>query len=397
MAHADDCANLPHVVYVSGSTAAGTFAGKLAAALQGLSTPINLVYLGTGSCEGVKNMIATPTTITGPAQTFDSTGAATAAGCQLDTAGQAVDIGVSDVWPTTCGQTLATDVKEFQGPIQSMNFVVPKDSTANAISYEAAHMLVGFDAATYPIAPWTDQTVLEVRKNTSGTLLMIGATIGVDGVTNLWKGNQNSGGTAVATAVGTTDVAAGKTQQAIGILSSGDADKTANAALVRKLAYQHKGQDCGYTVDSDSNAGSHDKRNVRDGHYYIWGPLHLMAHVGANGEPANQDVATVLDIIRGKVTNPALDLIQVEAKASVIPECAMRVYRSQEAGALSSYMPVHSCSCKWENEANGTPSNCTPCTAATVATDCKKGTMTQDGPITADAGGVCNYGFCEVQ
>jgi hypothetical protein len=337
-----------------------------------------------------------PETITGTGTTFDATGTATATGCALDPTGQAVDIGAADVWPSTCGLTPASDVKEFHGPVQSMNFVVPTGSTANSISYEAAYMILGFggtnDSNPNPITPWTDSSTYEVRVNTSGTLQMIGATVGVDGVTHAWHGNANASGGAVVTQIA-ADVSNGKTQQTIGILSSGDADKAANLPNIKKLAFQYKGQSCGYTVDSDSTT-QHDKRNVRDGHYYIWGPMHLLAHVDSNGVPTNPDVKTIIDIVSGKTPPPSsLDLIQVEAKASVVPDCAMRVYRDSEAGALSSYMPASSCSCKWETEANGQPAECKTCT---VDTDCPAGTSTQDGPIPA-GGGKCNYGFCEVK
>src|SRR5206468_2064573 len=43
---------------------------------------------------------------------------------------------------------------------------------------------------------------------------------------------------------------------------------------IRLLAYQHFKQSCGYFPDSVETAN--DKRHVRDGHYFIWGPIHLM-------------------------------------------------------------------------------------------------------------------------
>jgi hypothetical protein len=397
-AHADDCVNLHNPVFVTGSSAANAFIGKLAAALQTLPDPINIVYQSSASCNGVKAMLPaaqTPLTITGTGNIYDSTGTAIAGGCALDATGQAVDIGVSDVWQQTCGLTPASDVKEFKGPIQSMNFVVPTGSSQSSISRDAAYLIFGFGAAQ-PVLTWTDPTYFEVRVSDSGTLRMTGAAIGVDGVTHTWFGNANAGGSDVVNKIA-TDVGAGKTDQTIGILSSGDADKAANLPNIKKLAYQHTGQDCGYTVDSDSNAGSHDKRNVRDGHYFIWGPMHLFAHVDTKGVPTNAQVAKILGIVTNSapVADNVIDFVQVQAKASVVPECAMRVYRDSEAGELSSYMPKNSCSCKWETEANGKPPECVTCTADT---DCTNGTTTQDGPINNKSGhGVCSHGYCEVQ
>ena len=58
----------------------------------------------------------------------------------------------------------------------------------------------------------------------------------------------------------------------IGILASDVADSYRDR--LRILAYQDYGQRCAFTPDSSET--SKDKRNVRDGHYPIFGPLHRL-------------------------------------------------------------------------------------------------------------------------
>lgn len=384
-ARAADCSTISHVVYVAGSTAAKPFIAAVAASLSHESTPITLVYQGQGSCTGVQTMVASsPSTITGSASTFSGTGTApveNTTGCTLDVAGTTVDIGVSDVYAKTCGPTytVANDVKDFHGPVQSMNLVVPKDSTQVSISSEAAYLTFGFGTDAGGGVPWTDPTVYEVRKPTSGTMLMTGAVIGVPGAK--WLGNQNADTATVLTQLA-ADITAGKTQKAIGVMSSGDADK--NRSTVRALAFQPTGSSCGYTPDSDST-NSFDKANTRDGHYAISGPVHLYAHA-PGGNIANADVKKVIDYLTGAV-DPDFDLIQVEAKASVVPDCAMRVSRTEDGGPLASYMPAISCECKFVAEATGkAPDSCKTCDVANGDNDCK-GTGTPK----------CHYGYCEVK
>src|SRR5262249_9798497 len=137
---------------------------------------------------------------------------------------------------------------------------------------------------------------------------------------------------------------------------------------------------CGYWPDSDSN--SFDKANVRDGHYNIWGPLHMLARV-SGGAVTDPNAKKVIDYLSGAVDPTAFDLIQIEAKGGVVPACAMRVTRDAEVGPMASFMPPKSCECKFVKESTGTaPSTCQTCTGDPAC------------PTTAPK---CNYGYCEVQ
>jgi ABC-type phosphate transport system substrate-binding protein len=374
-AQAAACSSLPNPVYVAGSSAVKPFLSKVAAELASLSTPITVVYQGQGSCVGVQALTGTvPGTITGTGMVWDTDGAEVSGGCTLSLTGNTVDIGVSDVFAESCSQVIPSDVVDFHGPIQGMTFVVPSSSSQSAISAEAAYLVVGL-GADGEVSPWTDETQVQIRSNTSGTQQMISAAIGVPATRWLGTSNAGSGDVIANLAAAAT---AGDEESAIGILATDVADK--NRASVKILAYQHYGQTCGYWPDSAAN--SFDKQNIRDGHYMIWGPLHMFARV-SDGAVENEDAKVIIDYLSGAVEPKGFDLIELEAKSGVVPECAMRVTRAEEVGELTSYMPEKSCECRFVEAATGTaPETCQSCEDDS---DCDLATP------------ACNYGFCEVK
>jgi ABC-type phosphate transport system substrate-binding protein len=380
-AHAAACSTLPNPVYVAGSSAAKPFLAAVAKELAGLSSPITLIYQGQGSCTGVNYLTASPTgTITGTASIWGTSG--TEDMCDLSTTGDKVDIGLSDVYPASCGgASLPSGVKDFFGPVQTMTFIVPGGASGGSsqtiISAEAAYLVYGFGNNS-EVSPWTDETLIEQRNDQSGTQQMISAAIKVPAAK--WKGHTNAKSGDLITSLAASK-AAGNADKAIGILATDGADK--NRDSLKVLGYQHYGQDCAYWPDS--TAESFDKANVRDGHYAVWGPLHMLAHT-ANGTVDNASAKTVIDYLSGATVPTDVDLIKVEAKGGVVPDCAMRVKRTTEVGPLVSYMPDKSCECKFVAEATGSaPSSCKTCTEATKAADC---------PKSAPA---CNFGYCEVK
>lgn len=162
----------------------------------------------------------------------------------------------------------------------------------------------------------------------------------------------------------------------IGILTAEVAGES--RASLNVLAYQDEGQSCGYWPDSTPTAS--DKINVRDGHYAIWGPLHLFTNVD-KGIPINQDAAEIIAYLTGTKEFLGLDLIALFAEAGIIPECAMRVARDSELGPMISFAPTLACGCYFEAVANGSTA-CTPCETDTQCTG--------DAPK-------CSYNYCESQ
>jgi hypothetical protein len=99
-----------------------------------------------------------------------------------------------------------------------------------------------------------------------------------------------------------------------------------------------------------------------------------------NGYPQNSQAADIIGFMTGTKPSPmGLDLIALEAARHVVPQCAMRVKRTEEIGPLASFAPPESCGCYYDKVANGTTS-CTPCVSKT---EC---------PAAAPT---CSYGYCE--
>ncbi len=371
---AGNCVDLPNVVHITGSSAAKPLLEKLGPALTNSNPPITIVYRSQGSCVGV-DAILHSTLLTGSGASAASywDGAGAEQKCDIDAAGVEVDVGLSDVFSTTCypGETLPNTIHDFAGPVQTMTFVVPGGSTQKSISAEAAYFVFGFGNGS-GVAPWEDETLIFQRGPSSGTQQMLATGIGVPAAS--WRGTVVSG-----TAMATTLAMCPTPEKCIGILSTDVAQTEANSASLRILAYQHYQQDCGYFPDSTLQ--TRDKQNVRDGHYEIWGALHIFANVSvASGDPVSAGAKAVIDALTGVVEVPNQDFINVQWLNHVVPQCAMHVRRTEEVGALESFMPTRSCGCKYDFLSG--KNNCQTCT---VPGDC---------PSEAPA---CNFGFCEVQ
>jgi ABC-type phosphate transport system substrate-binding protein len=376
-ARAIECAKLPAPVFITGSTAAKPPLAEVAKIMAAQVPPVTLVYAGQGSCGGVDAIVnGTPVRGEGAGGLayWDATGAELKCDVAMSGPGALVDIGISDVFASTCLKLpggLPSNVADFLGPVQTMAFVVPKASGERSISAEAAYNVYGFGADS-GVAPWTGEAVIFRRDELSGTQRMIAAAIGVDAAR--WKGTATSSSTDMKTRL----LAAAGTPGAIGILSADIAQDYRYALDV--LAYQHFGQSCGYYPDRDST--SNEKANVRDGRYALWGPLHLLTRLGGSGYPSNANAADAIGFLTGTKTPPAgLDLIVLEAQKHVVPPCAMRVQRTAELGPATPFAPPGACGCYYEKVANGQTA-CRPCK---VSGDC------------TSAAPACNYGYCETQ
>lgn len=367
------CSSLPNPVFVGGSSAASAFLPRIAAELKQLSPPIHVIVQSSGSCTGVGYFTNDPPgKLTGTGKIYDAAAKEISGGCTLDD--DTVDIGISDVWAETCpgGAALPANVKDTFGPVQTMTFVVPVASSQNIISAEAAYLVFGLTNGG--VSPWTDRAYIHVRKPDSGTLQMIAANIKVPA--GSFKGTVNDSGSVVLNML--KAVQFDNADKAIGIMATDLAD--INTQTVKVLGYQHYGQSCAYWPNS--TATNFDKANVRDGHYPIWGPMHLLART-EGGEIANANVKRVVDYLSGAITPTGFDLINLEGNGGLVPMCAMKVTRSKDGGPMASYQPEKDCTCKFLNEVLGTPPS-----------ECKSCTADADCPQTRPH---CNYKFCEVK
>jgi ABC-type phosphate transport system substrate-binding protein len=384
-----DCSTLTNPVYVTGSSAVEPFMQSLGAALFGSGTTI--VYQKQGSCNGVNAMVK-GTPISGTAKYYpslDDAGAPLGVDCNLPvddagTGGQAVDLGVSDVFAESCpgGARDDTMIGDFWGPNQVMVFIAPLVATQVVnISAEAAYFVMGQPANGKTVTPWTDSTKLYIRNASSGTQTMVSAAIHLDAAA--WHGTDSTSASGVENNVKTANMSDPSPQAVLGIVSTGEADRDRGFAKV--LGFQPLGQSCAYWPDTSLT--SFDKKWVRTGEYPIWGPLHMLAKVASRGAaPTNAQVAKIVGYFDGSVAPPGgkNQIIDLEIAAHTVPQCAMKVRRTTELGAYSAYTDPNPCACYFEFKATGTaPASCKTCTTT---------------PDCGDAGNmICSYGYCEAK
>src|SRR5262249_12070670 len=132
-----------------------------------------------------------------------------------------------------------------------------------------------------------------------------------------------------------------------------------------------------------------DKQNLRDGHYTLWSPTVYITKVDTGNVPVDPAVRYLLDLVLGtpgaKMPDggAGFDGLADVVKVGLIPECAMRVTRSEDGGDPRSCSPRGRCACYSLSKiagASGAPAGCTPCVGNA---DC------------GDGGSICNRGFCE--
>ena len=368
------CADLkPRPVFMHGSSAMALAFRQFA---QGISSVATLVYRRDASCNGLDAILTGDTRSTGTAQYWRVDSANTFE-CELDPGGQGVDIGLCDAFPETCLPGLAglpPEVGDFTGPVQTFMFTVPKTSTQRSISAIGAYDVYGSGSAS-GVAPWTDESFIFKRFEKSGTQLVLGASLGLPA--EQWHGQRVTSSSDMKPRL----LASPSPEQTIGITSADVADDVDARSSLRTLAYRHFGQSCGYTPDSD--LGSYDKRNVRDGHYFLWAPFHLYARVsgGAIADPIVRDVVNYLSGVK-PLPDKNADVVATLKAGGLIPRCAMRVTRAKEGGALMPFAPHPSCACYFEAAA---PSSA-------IDPGCKVCATDRDCPSARPS---CSFGYCE--
>jgi ABC-type phosphate transport system substrate-binding protein len=371
-----NCNTLPNPVYLSGSSAfeatVQNYAVKLSALSSGAVTVVYNLPMG-GSCDGVAALSGN-TDISGTAHYYTLVNNAVSVNpCNL-TSGIKADVAVSDVFWESCnnGAKPAT-FTDFVGPAQAMLFIVPElDTSVTNITYEEAQLVYGCGMAGN-ITPFTMDAGIFRRNPTSGTQITIAKNIGL--AAGALKGFECTGSGDMANHV--TGYA--NPANAIGFIAA-DAYESRRTAL-NALAFRAKDQTLAYYADS--TAGTADRRNVRDGHYTVWGYEHMFAAATGN-TPTSAGAATVIGYILGTTTTDAsIDYVAIDGKAGTIPLCAMKVQRATDGGDLSySVRNGDTCDCAFEAAlSQSTPTGCAPCTGTGVST-CTGGLM-------------CHHGYCE--
>lgn len=375
MPNCNDATMFPNPIVLAGSSAIEPTVSRIAIRIAAKNT---IIFKSTASCDG-HNAIKGETVLTGNANFYkpDATDPkkVVIATCSLDAAPTKADLGVSDVSYDACiGEALPATIGQFTGPVQSMLLVVPEANvTTTAMSAEQAQVLWGCGMKG-AVGAFTDELAIQQRNSQSGTQIMISKYISVPA--DQFKGVPNaSTGNLVTSLLAVPDK-----QKAIGFVAA-DAYET-RRAMLNSLAFKGFGQTKAYYPDSDANAT--DKKNVRDGHYVIQGPLRLVTKVGGDGKPTSAAASALIDWLTGaaeiEAGNPKA-YIDIVAGIGNVPQCAMKVKRDIDGGYFQPYTAPKACGCYFEQAATGKPP--TTATCKVCATDAECGAMK------------CNYGFCE--
>jgi ABC-type phosphate transport system substrate-binding protein len=374
------------VLYIAGPDSMINVLRGIAAALWDEGT--HVFYKGYPSCLGTTGIVNNAPTTPDPAELGTENAHAVSfwpgdpdveMTCQLpfdaedeDEPEIPADIALSDVFPTTCASfpNGLGSVNDFQGPALGFGFIVHPDSPAESISAEAAYLVFGFGAETNVVEPWTDTATILHRDPNSGTENIFAKTIRLD--VDKWAGTSLNSTSVLLASV--AEATGADVQTAIGGAGLSVLDQRRDE--LRVLPYQHYEQTCGYYPDSSPTAL--DKRNIRDGHYPIWGVVHILTRVDQGGLPVNPGANRFINLVLGTDEIAGLDAIALEAESGLIPQCAMNVIRDEDGGPLASYQPARSCGCYYESLVG--------------ETDCESCESSADCP---DELPNCSYGYCE--
>ncbi len=391
-AHAQACPDFTsgefgNPIYGSGGSAGRPLIGKFATAFRNAEEPITIVWSDAGgACSSLDRLVGitgTPTPISGTVYYWTPEGVATQ--CTIDV-GSAVDadFGSMAQEPEACvnyASGIPDTIGNEIGPATPWVLFVHPNSSQTTISAEALYVIYGRgDQAG--LSPWNNDLYLSRRDANSAAQIAIATASGL-GVTqfNGFNTLTNQGSINYIAGLGAN------ASQTLGFVSGETYDQPNpngldNRELVRALAYQHTDQTCGYLPDSTLT--SFDKRNIRDGKYWLWANHHFYGYVDEEGEFTNPDVARFVAAITGQAApTDEVPNLQLIAQNNTVPECAMNVGRDGDYGPLYSYAPEEPCHCYFDRWATG-------------STECETCDLEDEGQPCGDAGtSVCRRGYCE--
>ncbi len=387
LAGAVDCESLPNPLYFPATTLLEALLSKVSPVLADSARvgdeAITVIHFPLPSCSAYETH-RTRTYLPSAGQYYLPDGSA--ATCEIPTLSELrSDLTAMDVGGVTClgGENPPGDLVEFPSHVETLGFVVPRNSSQLAITATEAHYLMAYGAERgLEVAPWVNPNFVHVRHAGSSTQLTVGANIGISGT--MWSGTLEShqGSGEVRDAI-VAENTTGNAEQVIGILNSSKWELASND--IKVLAFQaYNG--CLGAVFPDSTSISRDKENVRDGHYPIWTNLRYVLRYNSDGNatsPNGEDAAAraqrFVDLMTGVENIESLDVVGAVIETGNIPTCAMHVQREIDGGVMSVFQHTAPCDCSFL-ERNGISSGCKTCTESD---ECD--------------GGACRWGFCEPQ
>jgi len=385
--HAQPCSGVPNPVVVAGTPAAEPLVQQVAKLLQSGRAesdpnPLTVVWQLTSSCGGIEALAldtkdsscATGACITGKAKfwTQDWQDSAPKT-CNLEATGTKVDLALSDVFPATCpgfGGNQPAGLLDWRGPVTPYALVMAKQAIEQAMHAEEAHFVFGTGKSA-GVKPWLNDAKIFVFGDRDAGQLLLGSRIKLG--PGKWKGTQVASPDDLILGLLTDP------PSAVGILPTPLAELRRND--VRTLAFQALGQHGAFFPDR--KATSFDKQNVRDGHYPLWGFLHAVLREDPiqAGNPKSQNGARLAKILlaQAQVGKDKQEVLPMQVAAGFVPQCAMRVTRTSDAGVLTPYNNTEPCHCWFEKNVTNGLLGCMECPSGTCAV------------------GTCRRKFCEVQ
>ena len=371
----NDAAKLPNPIVVTGSIAFEPTLRQFAAKLAAEPSPTTIIYTGsTPSCAGVADVLSGKALGGAPGRYYFFLDATTIdfRACTF-AAGQKADVAVSDVFYESCAslpQPRPADVVDVLGPVQPSIFVIPSaSSVTRTLTYAEARVIYGCGvSAARTVVGLSDPAQVFCRDPSVGQQVVVAKNLGLP----------------PSTLVSPTCVDGVTAAALIGALASSTTRLSGSSSRTTGLCQRrpHRprvpvaGTDPGVLLDADS--GLADRRNVRDGHYTIWGYEHLIAKTAAAPASAGQQVSCCVG--QRSKTSTNFDHLLLETGAGLIPQCAMKVKRSADGGTLSPYAPSAPCHCAFEAIASQSiPAGCVACTTSNQCAGGKN----------------CRRGFCE--
>lgn len=360
-------ATKPNPVMVLGATG---FPLETIAKAMGESATI--FYAERSSCDGIASMVLDAPRVSGEIVYFDADG--TRNRCTLAEP-RSADIAVSALFAGTCGNqsnlaepvVLPAGVDDYAGPVNPVAFAAAATSTERAISAEAAYRVYGLGDRS-GVAPWTDEDTIFRRRASSGNQQTVARSLGLD-PTEL-RGRDSNGSSNMLAAIRESS----SPNATIGISSAEIIDP--NRDVLKALAYRHYDQKVAFYPDSEQ--GSYDRKNVRDGHYYLWIPLHVLARSTA---PERVKSLVYVMTSRKLAPVPTVDLFGALKRIGNVPQCAMHVTRAKEGADLTPYTPPVTCDCAYDAASPGV-----------IRPDCMACKSSADCPSSK---ATCSFGYCE--
>ena len=385
----ESCSSLPNPIVVTGSTDYEPFVRELGVRLAAESPPSTIVIVSLGSqnkpCSGIQSVVEATDFGGAPGRYYTSSGGMTTTKMCTFAAGQTAHVAISEVFYESCSavvQPRPADIADVLGPVLPIAFVVPMISTTQYVTHEEARAIFGCGvSATRKVADvFDDSKWVFCRDAAAGTQIGVAKSLGLSGSTFPGCRFYNSDGKLVADLIprlGDPAVTGDDfipTRGTIGFVAVSEIERNRIAGF--NLAFQAKGQTQAFYANS--RVDSTDRRNVRDGHYPLWGYTHVISKM--TGASLSPQASELIGWIDGTKASTKFDTVSFEASAGLVPLCAMKVKRSSDGGLLSPYSAPQTCHCAFEAFATkALPPDCTPCASASTCT----------------GGASCRHGFCE--